>query len=382
MNSLERGKGMHADPKAPRILIVDDIPANIKVLLPTLQPNYEISIATSGIQALQLAETQKPDLILLDIIMPEMDGYEVCKKLKANANTRDIPVIFITAKDDESDEMAGLEVGAVDYITKPFSAAIVHARTKTHLGLKNAREEIERQNKEMMAAAALREDINRIMRHDLKTPLNAIIGFSDLLLADPKCPPCNPDHVNVLSIIRESGYRLLEMINTSLDLYKMEQGTYVLDPKPVDLLNILHKITQGFQDHVVAKKITITIRLPEALPDAVEEPFMVLGEELLCYSLMANLVKNAIEATPYEGGIDILLNKTEDGSVITIHNEGSVPAEVADRFFEKYVTAGKTGGTGLGTYSAHLITKTQNGTIQMETSAETGTTLKVVLPTG
>ena len=363
---------MLSDISTSRVLIVDDVPANIKVLLPTLQPDYEISIATNGKQALELAESQKPDLILLDIIMPEMDGYEVCRRLKASKTTCDIPIIFITAKDDEADEMNGLALGAVDYITKPFSAAIVHARTKTHLGLKLAREKIERQNKALIEAAALREDVNRIMRHDLKTPLNSVIGFSDLLLTDEKFT-ANADHTHILGIIREAGYRLLEMINISLDLYKMEQGTYVLVPKPVDILPIAHKIMHGFQDRVAAKKLAVTIRQHN-------EPFMVLGEELLCYSLLANLIKNALEAAPRNTEIHIETNATAEGAVITIHNQGTVPAEMVSRFFEKYATSGKSDGTGLGTYSAHLITKTQNGTIQMDTSETEGTTLRVVLP--
>ncbi|MEO5362834.1 MAG: hybrid sensor histidine kinase/response regulator [Magnetococcus sp. DMHC-8] len=373
---------MNTEPATPRVLIVDDVPANIKVLLPTLQPDFDVSIATSGEQALQLAETQRPDLILLDIIMPEMDGYEVCARLKANEQTSDIPVIFITAKDDESDEMTGLALGAVDYIVKPFSTAIVHARTKTHLGLKRAREKIEKQNKELITAAALREEVSRIMRHDLKTPLNAIIGFSDLLLANKKCPDCNPDQVNMLGIIRESGYRLLEMINSSLDLYKMEQGTYVLNPRPVDIPGVVHKIRQAFQDRIAHKKLVMVAGAAVTEAAQADESCLVLGEELLCYSLLANLIKNAIEAAPRQSSITVRWEKIDDRAVIVIHNQGAVPAELVTRFFDKYATAGKTGGTGLGTYSAMLIAKVQNGTITMETAAETGTTLTVFLPLG
>ncbi|MBF0160914.1 MAG: hybrid sensor histidine kinase/response regulator [Magnetococcales bacterium] len=375
---------MTPETTAPRVLIVDDVPANIKVLLPTLQPDFEVSIATNGQQALQLAELHKPDLILLDIVMPGMDGYEVCSRLKANEQTRDIPVIFITAKDDESDEMTGLELGAVDYITKPFSAAIVHARTKTHLGLKRARERIEKQNMELIKATSLREEVNRIMRHDLKTPLNAIIGFADLLLLQMKSPECDPEHEKMLGIIRESGYRLLEMINSSLDLYKMEQGTYVLNPRPVDVLVVVQKIQQAFQDRIANKKLQLLLQGSDAQPgeEAHELRCLVLGEELLCYSLLANLIKNAIEAAPRQSTITIRWEKTGEQAIIAIHNQGAVPAEMVPRFFDKYATAGKSGGTGLGTYSAMLIATIQNGTIRMETGEESGTTLRVFLPLG
>ena len=129
------------------VLVVDDTPANIQVLMETLKDDYRIIAAVNGQRALQLAaSTPPPDIILLDVMMPEMDGYEVCAKLKADAKTRDIPIIFITAMNDAQDETKGLELGAVDYITKPFSQAVVLARVKSHLDLKQAREILKNQN--------------------------------------------------------------------------------------------------------------------------------------------------------------------------------------------------------------------------------------------
>jgi putative two-component system response regulator len=130
-----------------KILIVDDAPDSIKVLMEALNNlNDEILVATRGKIALEVASSQNPDLILLDIMMPEMDGYQVCTKLKANAKTKNIPVIFITALDEVTDETKGFELGAVDYINKPISPPIVQARVKTHLKLKFAYQELERQN--------------------------------------------------------------------------------------------------------------------------------------------------------------------------------------------------------------------------------------------
>lgn len=126
------------------ILVVDDVPANIKVLGESLKSEYKIRLATDGMKALKIAgSSNPPDLILLDIIMPEMDGYEVCKNLKADRTTANIPVIFITAMNQEEEETMGLELGAVDYITKPFSLPIVRARIKTHLELKRHRDILE-----------------------------------------------------------------------------------------------------------------------------------------------------------------------------------------------------------------------------------------------
>ncbi len=133
-----------------KILVVDDEPLNIHVLVGLLKDKYKVIAAKSGEQALKAVNSSnKPDLILLDIMMPEMDGYEVCTRLKADSNTKDIPVIFISAKSSVSDETKGLELGAVDYITKPVSPAIVQARVYTHLALQEVRELVKRMEKEL-----------------------------------------------------------------------------------------------------------------------------------------------------------------------------------------------------------------------------------------
>jgi len=130
--------------KRPKILIVDDVPANIKMLREVLKSGYDIMFATSGRDAIDLMEPRAlPDLILLDIMMPEMDGYEVCRILKSDELTAKIPVVFITSKDDEEDEIKGFELGAVDYVTKPFSIPVVKARVQTHVELKQQREILE-----------------------------------------------------------------------------------------------------------------------------------------------------------------------------------------------------------------------------------------------
>lgn len=133
-----------AEPIKQKILIVDDVTENIRILIELLKPEYKTLFASNGAKALELAELKSPDIILLDIVMPGMDGYEVCQKLKLNSVTADIPVIFISAMNDVGDEAKGLDVGAVDYITKPFRSAIVKARVRNHLKLQEAMKELKR----------------------------------------------------------------------------------------------------------------------------------------------------------------------------------------------------------------------------------------------
>jgi CheY-like chemotaxis protein len=359
-----------------KILIVDDVPMNIKLLTDALEaPDYEILVTTQGETALQIAQSENVDLILLDVIMPHMDGYEVCTRLKANPATQHIPVIFITARDDEADEARGLELGGVDYITKPISPPIVQARIKTHLKLKLAYEELTQQNVALKETMALREHVERIIRHDLKSPLTGIISYVDFfmehwLLED--------EQKKLLKVVKDAGYQMLNAINHSLDLYKMEAGTYVYHPIKVDILRVIQKvIAETTASYYQQASVTVLLHNKPLTP---EDTLYILGEPALCYTLLSNLVQNALEALPHPtNAVRIALETDPTHAIIHIHNQGAVPKIMRDKFFDKYTTAGKSGGTGLGTYSAKLMVETQKGHIHLDTSDETDSTMITIL---
>lgn len=373
--------------KHPKILIVDDERYNIYVLVNILKTDYRTIVAKNGEDALKRARAESPpDLILLDIMMPVMDGYEVCRQLKADPQTKEIPVIFVTAMGDIKDETRGLELGAIDYLTKPINPAIVLARVKNHLTLQAARKEIEQQkqqleiqNAELLEAARLREDVEHIARHDLKTPLNIVIGMPDLILEEGNL---SARQVKFLKMIENSGYRMLNMINQSLNLLKMERNMYQVTPVTVNLPPIFQKIAAEMQHILNSLDLSLEIMINGAPPvEAEAETFLVSGEELLCYSLFENLLKNALEASPSGGKITISCLEQGERAVIRIHNQGAIPECIRDRFFDKYVTSGKKRiGTGLGTYSARLFAETMGGAIWFETSENHGTTLIIQLP--
>ena len=362
------------------VLVVDDTEANIDILVETLGEEYDVSVALEGESALEAVDSDPPDLILLDIMMPGMDGYEVCRRLKSRDATRDIPVIFVTALGEVEDEIRGFELGAVDYITKPISPPRVMARVRTHLMVREARRRLEAQNARLVEAARLREDVDGIMRHDLKTPLNSIIGLPQLMLEDADL---KPEHSRSLRTIEASGYRMLNMVNRSLDLMKMERGTYPYRPASVDAVGVVRKIAAEVRAAAEAGGHDLRIRINGGPADETST-FFVLAEELLCYSMLANLIKNAVEASPEGESVTIEMGQASgtDGrrGLIRVCNSGSVPEAIRDRFFDKYVTAGKSGGTGLGTYSARLIAETQQGEISLDSSETTGTTITVSLP--
>ncbi len=345
------------------VMIVDDVESEIDILVDILHKEYEVCVAMDGESALEAAAEVGPDLILLDVLMPGMDGYEVCRRLKQNPKTMDISIIFVTVLSEEGHEATGLELGALDYITKPFNRDIVLARVRNHMDL--------------IEAHRLKEDVKRIVTHDMRNELNMIIGLPDILLRDDNLSPRQRE---MLEKIRKSGYALLNMVNLELQLYKMERGLYDFIPSNVDALNVLRRIIEHKASIQKQKSIEVKMTLAGRQP-VNGEPFFVRSEELLLYCMLSNLVANAIEASPAGGEVAIDMADA-DSSRIVIHNMGAVPVEIRDRFFKKFVTAGKSCGTGLGTYSALLMARAHGGAIEMETSEEKGTTVSVLLPKG
>ena len=332
----------------PTVLAVDDTPENLHVLMELLKDDFVILAAKDGEKALKLARNKEPDIILLDVMMPGMDGYEVIGELKSDDITKDIPVIFVTSLSDAGDETKGLALGAIDYITKPFNPDIVKARVRNHL--------------ELREAVRVREDVERIMRHDLKSPLTTVVSLPQLILMSGDYD----DHViSMLGRIEDAGYTLLSMINMSTALFKMERGTYTFVPEKMDLAAVVRKIFIGQEDTAQMRGISLVLEIDgrEAAPD---QEFIMTGEELLCYSMLANLVENSVDACPKGKAVRVHLQSKEDSVHIAVCNPGEVPDEIKSSFFAKYATAGKDRGTGLGTYSAKLIAEAHQGEISME----------------
>lgn len=373
---------MGEEPNKPSILVVDDTEANLDLLVDLLGERYEVAAALDGPSALEAVAESPPDIVLLDIMMPGMDGYEVCRRLKADPASKDIPVIFITAKNEIKDEAKGLALGAVDYLTKPVSPPIVLARVATHLALALARRELAaqnqklaRQNRQLKKYTKLRDEVERIARHDIKTPLNAVLTVPGMLAGEGNL---SDEQVEMLQMLEESGWRMLDIINSSTGLMSMELGQYELRPVPVEVLSLVGQIRGETRDLLRGKGLRVRASL-NGKPVEKGSELWLPGEKSLYYSMLANLLKNAVEASPPGGRIALDISSGES-TVIRIANQGAVPRQIRERFFDKFVTAGKEGGTGLGTYSARLIATTLGGTIAMETSEAAGTMITIELP--
>lgn len=238
-------------------------------------------------------------------------------------------------------------------------------------------EQLERQNEVLKENMRLREQVEHMSRHDLKTPLNSIVAVPQLMR---ESGPLNRDQLELMDLVERAGFRVLNMVNLSLDLLKIEQGRYQWLPEPVDIGRLIHWVAADLRPLAQAK----SVRLEQAIgggDGGVGGRVFVAADETLCYSILANLLKNAVEAAPDGSAVGILVTPGQpDGSIrIEIHNDGTVPPAMQGRFFEKYASAGKHGGTGFGTYSARLMARIQQGELVMESSAAEGTTLILTL---
>jgi signal transduction histidine kinase/DNA-binding response OmpR family regulator len=224
-------------------------------------------------------------------------------------------------------------------------------------------------NRALEENARLREDVERISRHDMKTPLNGILGAARLLADDRRLAG---DQRELVGLLQRAGLRLLEMVNLSLDLFRMETGSYTPQPQAVDLRDLVSRVLVDLHAYAEERQVALHWYPSGSAPPPVR------GEELLCYSIVANLVKNAIEAAGAGRQVAITL-RPGDPVLLTVHNPGEVPPEIAARFFEKYVSGRRSGGTGLGTYSALLMAQAQQGDLRMHTGPA-GTVLALTLP--
>ena len=222
---------------------------------------------------------------------------------------------------------------------------------------------------------SLREDVERMVQHDLRSPTLAVQTLFKLF---DKADNLTEDQHLLLESVRKASRRMLNIIDMSRVLYRMEAGTYELTAKPVDLLSLANEAFEDLSPLMRIKKVDVSVRLNGELtgPDNV---YMIMSEKMLCYAMLSNLIKNAMEASPDNGTISLDF-RTESHHTITVHNSGIIPESIRETFFEKYVTVGKSHGTGLGTYTSHLIATSLGGTIGFTTTETEGTNITVELP--
>jgi two-component system, sensor histidine kinase and response regulator len=347
---------------AVSILLVDDTLENLRLLSSMLtEQGYETRPVTSGHQALQAASLAPPDLILLDINMPEMNGYQLCARLKQMEQLRDVPVIFLTALSDTSDKIKAFEAGGVDYITKPFHLDEVLARVKAHVVLRRTRAELSRSYDRLQALEKLRDDLVHMVVHDLRSPLAVIVGSLELLQSGLGSTLDHQAAEDLSAAVDAAGV-ISAMTKDLLDVSRLEDGKMPIARTKTDLI----KLARGV---AVSLRAVDRTRMIEVVSD---EPVELACDDRLMQRVLENLVNNAIKHTPAGGRICVSATRTGDRVRVAVHDEGpGVPPEARERIFEKFETLAARNArdyhsVGLGLAFCKLAIEAHGGTIGVE----------------
>lgn len=350
------------------LLVVDDEPANIAVLSDLFLQTCTVAVAKHGEQALARALSRRPDLILLDVMMPGMDGYEVCRRLKADPRTREIPVIFVTALAQESDEEAGLLAGAVDYITKPISPPVVQARVRGVL----ERGRLERRVAEMQRA------YTAMIVHDLRSPLNVISGYAELMLDDRRVERPAGDRM-ALERIRSNAQRAGALVSEMLDVAQLRAGQVRLKREDLDASALLGQIVDDQALFAKAKSISLTADVAPGLH--------VDADRQKLTEVVVNLVGNALKFTPASGTIRVeAWDGHAEGLCVRVRDSGpGISARQAESLFAPWqrvddVTRTAVKGYGLGLAICRMIVEAHGGHIELEPASAPGASFRLNVP--
>ncbi|MDO9256110.1 MAG: response regulator [Bacteroidales bacterium] len=363
----------------PDILIVDDVPANLKVLGDILKgEGYKVRPVPNGALALKVAEKEKPDLILLDIMMPDMDGYEVCRRLKEMEDLKDIPVIFISALNDTKDIVKALQSGAVDFITKPFQSEEIAARVNTHLKLHRQSIMLREQSKQLQELNASKDKLFSIIAHDLRGPLGGFMGLAEMI-ADESQPLTSDEKKDMIQVLSRSARNIYQLLENLLEWSQMQQGHTAFSPRLTSLKKLVTDSTKMLMEVSRKKNIGITVEV-----DTEQEVF---ADKNMIQSVVRNLVSNAIKFTPKGGRIIITADLTENNtSVITVKDTGiGMSSELVSNLFHINVNSSRPGtegenSTGLGLLLCKEFVERHGGEIWVESEEEKGSLFCFTLP--
>ena len=408
------------------ILIVDDNPANLEVLSETLAgAGFQVAVAIDGVSAIEQIQYYQPELILLDIMMPGIDGFETYQRLRAKPSTRDIPVIFTTALSDTENKVKGFSLGAVDYITKPFQQQEVLARVRLHLQLRNLTRTLEGQNKRLKREIVQRETAEASllklnqelekravelkeakeaadranhakseflanMSHEIRTPLNGILGYTQILQFSKVL---TEKERKGLKLIKQCGSHLLTLINDILDLSKIEARKMELYPASFHFPSFLQGVAEIFSIRAEQKKISFIYQFESHLPSG------VYADEKRLRQVLINLLGNAVKFTDHYRSVTFKVKVVGQGNAAIENSKAAlepnsqsstikvrfqiedtgvgISSDELDKIFQPFEQLGDSNsqaqGTGLGLAICQKILALMNSRIQVTSQAGKGT---------
>lgn len=373
------------NPAESLILIVDDTPANLRLLSHVLnKKGYNHIEASNGKEAVELAKEHEPDLILLDIMMPDMDGYQVIKKIKSDQLIQDIPIIFLSSLTDTDDKIEAFKSGGVDYITKPFQKEETLARINTHLKIRSLQKQLNERIKvlrqreiELSRLNQKKDDLVRMVSHDIKNPLTGIIGLVKLMRESDKISA--EEQKQMLSVVEDSGSNLLNMVREVLDRESKKAEPETLDYTTVEVIELLERVISMNKAKSLVKEISLSYKVdPKKCEAVIDENKIEIA--------VNNLVSNALKFTPSKGEILVKASMNNEHLLFEVKDTGiGIPKKMQADLFKSKVKSSREGtsgeaGTGLGLDIVQLYVEMHGGEVWVESELDKGTKFFIKIP--
>lgn len=360
------------------ILVVDDNPLNIKAIAVTLRSrNYKLVTATNGKEAIDIVGKTRPDMVLLDVMMPDMDGYETCRIIKSKRENDNIPILFLTALTEKENIVKGFDAGGVDYIIKPFNKNELFSRVKTHLELKNIRDELEKSTKHLSDLNALKDKMFSVIGHDLRSPLGSVKMTLEFL-ADSADDYSGDEMKSTLDTMVQATDELFYLLENLLSWAKSQSGNLSISPEKIDLNELVHSVYLLNKGNINTKQMHYEADVPDELD--------IFADLSTIKIVFRNLLSNAIKFTHENGVINISANEINDKVQIKVKDSGvGIPEKHIPKLFDskqQYKTYGTNSesGSGLGLTLCYDFVEKNNGQIEVESEVDKGSTFIVTLP--
>lgn len=370
----------------PLVLVVDDLESHLKAIGNTLlNSGFEVALAFNGKRAIEIAKNSIPDIILLDIVMPEIDGYEVCRQLKADEKTTHIPIIFLTSQKDTEHIVKGFQLGAVDYIVKPANKDETLARVNTHLELMRSKETILEQNEKMRALLNEKNEFLELASKDMRNPINEVRGYNDLikkynLNSNMQSREINEYTKHIDNLTRQ----MMTIINDLLFLNDVEQGRVQSIFQSIDIHLSILKVIKDYEPKAKPKRINIDYE------SGLEHNTLVVADKEKLDIVLDNLLSNAVKFSKFYKAISIktlrIIENHKEYVLIEIKDQGvGMSKEDLQNLFVKFAKLSSKptdneSCIGLGLATVKILIDEMNGTIVYDSKEDEGTTVRLTLP--
>ncbi|MBR2229173.1 MAG: hybrid sensor histidine kinase/response regulator [Prevotella sp.] len=361
-----------------KILIVDDVVSNV-LLLKILLANekFQVCTANNGTTCIEMARKEHPDLILLDVMMPDMNGFDTATVLKKEEGTKDIPIIFLTALNTPQDLVHGFQVGASDFLTKPFNKEELVMRVTQQISLVAAKRIIEKQNAELRATLTNRDKMYSVIAHDLRSPMASIRMVLNLVVASATPETVGPELYTLLDQANRESEEVHDLLDNLLKWTKSQTGRLSVVKQDLDLNDIIPGVVEIFEAIAYTKRIKLDLQKTDS-------PLMVNADNDMLKTVVRNFLSNAIKFSPEDSSIEIIMATEGEMAKVSVCDHGvGIAADRLENIFHKGETTYGTGGeegSGLGLQLCQDFARKNGGDCTVESVEGQGSTFSVFIP--